>query len=72
VEVHRDERSELAAVKSRLSARYAHLPEAAVASVVDEIYRDLDGPVRDFVPVLVEHLARDRLALGPGPARTDA
>lgn len=65
VDIHRDEHHELEAVKARLQERFQQVPQPKVESVVDEIYGDLDGPVRDFVPVLVEHLARERLTSQP-------
>ena len=65
VDIRRDEGHELAAVKARLQARFTQVPESTVGSLVEEIYADLSGPVRAYVPVLVEHLARDRLTSHP-------
>jgi hypothetical protein len=53
-------------VCARMAERFPHVPPATIRRTVDEIYAELDGPIRDFVPVLVEHIARDRLAVvGP-------
>jgi hypothetical protein len=70
METHRDERHEIDEVRARLAARFAHLPAAEVHSVVDAVHAELTGPVRDFVPVLVEHIARDRLARGGGAPKS--
>jgi len=56
------ERRALAEVQARLEQRFPHLHPDVVAAAVAVAHSDLDGPVRDFVPVLVEHAARDRLA----------
>ena len=52
----------LAEVQARLEQRFPHLHPDVVAAAVTVAHQSLDGPVRDFVPVLVEHAARDRLA----------
>jgi hypothetical protein len=56
------ERRALAEVQARLEQRFPHLHPDVVAAAVAVAHSNLDGPVRDFVPVLVEHAARDRLA----------
>ncbi len=56
------ERRALAEVQARLEQRFPHLHPDVVAAAVTVAHQSLDGPVRDFVPVLVEHAARDRLA----------
>lgn len=49
-------------VVDRLAARFPDVPRDHVAEVVGKEHVDLAGnPIRDFVPVLVEHEARDRL-----------
>ncbi|WP_323097433.1 three-helix bundle dimerization domain-containing protein [Intrasporangium sp. YIM S08009] len=62
----------LAEVQARLEQRFPHLHPDVVAAAVTVAHQSLDGPVRDFVPVLVEHVARDRLAFAdpeaPDPA----
>ena len=66
------ERRALAEVQARLEQRFPHLHPDVVAAAVAVAHSNLDGPVRDFVPVLVEHAARDRLSFaepdGPGAA----
>ena len=63
------ERRALAEVQARLEQRFPHLHPDVVAAAVTVAHQSLDGPVRDFVPVLVEHAARDRLAFAdPGAA----
>lgn len=63
----------LAEVQARLQARFPDLHPDVVAAAVRLAHSELDGPVRDFVPVLVEHAARDRLAFAePGPLAPDA
>ncbi|MDR5698525.1 three-helix bundle dimerization domain-containing protein [Agromyces aerolatus] len=49
-------------VVDRLADRFPAAGREHIAAVVDEEHHELDGnPIRDFVPVLVEHDARDRL-----------
>ncbi|MFD2364824.1 MULTISPECIES: three-helix bundle dimerization domain-containing protein [unclassified Arthrobacter] len=53
----------LAEVVDRLAARFPGLSREQIEDVVQQEHRLLDtGRVRAFVPVLVEHAARDRLA----------
>ncbi len=57
-----EEQREVDAVVYRLSDRFPEVPRDHVAEVVIDAHDELDGnPIRDFVPVLVEHEARDRL-----------
>lgn len=56
------ERKALAEVQTRLEERFPDLHPDVVAAAVSLAHSELDGPVRDFVPVLVEHAARDRLS----------
>lgn len=50
-------------VVDRLQARFSHFPSQRVAEVVGEIYADFDdAKIRDFVPILLERSAADRLA----------
>ena len=49
-------------VCTRLSQRYPQVAQETVEHVVHQIHDTLDGPVRDYVPVLVEHIARDALS----------
>jgi hypothetical protein len=49
-------------VAERLCARFANLPSEIVVSIVKDIYSEFAGSrIRDYIPVLVEHAARDRL-----------
>ncbi|GAB3871918.1 three-helix bundle dimerization domain-containing protein [Terrabacter terrigena] len=57
-----DELRALADVQARLQERFPDLDSEVVEAAVRLSHSRLTGPVRDFVPVLVEHAARDRLA----------
>ncbi|WP_448005955.1 three-helix bundle dimerization domain-containing protein [Agromyces bauzanensis] len=49
-------------VVDRLAGRFPGVTRAQVAAIVAEEHLELEGnPIRDFVPVLVEHEARERL-----------
>lgn len=50
------------AVCDRLVGRFTDLDPAQVAAVVDQEYERLGGPIRSFVPILVEKAATARLA----------
>lgn len=59
-------------VVDRLVQRFPAVPRDRVAAIVGEEHRVLDGnPIRDFVPVLVEHEARVRLRAEGTPALGD-
>lgn len=66
-----DEAQAVNAVIDRLAGRFPQLQREEIATVVHEAHHELDGnPIRDFVPVLVEHEARERLqAMGVQPVR---
>lgn len=66
-----DEEQAVHAVIDRLAGRFPQLEREDIATVVHEAHHELDGnPIRDFVPVLVEHEARERLqATGAQPVR---
>ncbi|MGO4596025.1 three-helix bundle dimerization domain-containing protein [Terrabacter sp. 2RAF25] len=57
-----DELRALADVQARLEERFPDLDSEVVEAAVRVSHSQLTGHVRDFVPVLVEHAARDRLA----------
>jgi hypothetical protein len=57
-----DEQRALADVQARLQERFPDLDAEVVEAAVRLSHSRLTGHVRDFVPVLVEHDARDRLA----------
>lgn len=57
-----DENQRVAQVVDRLSERFPHIPTEHIAELVEAIHHELDGnPVRDFVPVLIEHDAKEVL-----------
>lgn len=64
---HRSEEHAVQAVEERLRARFPDVDPAVVKDVVHRTHAELTGPVRDFVPVLVEHAARDRLVRAAPP-----
>jgi hypothetical protein len=51
----------MAEVQERLEERFPDLDPTVVAAAVQTAAAGITGPVRDFVPVLVERAARDRL-----------
>jgi hypothetical protein len=56
------EKLALQEVQGRLNARFPYLGEEVVEAAVRVAAADLTGPIRAYVPVLVEHIAGDRLA----------
>jgi len=63
----------LAGVLQRLSERFPDLDPALVEAAVRVSHHELrSNPIRDFVPLLVEHAARDRLAFALDEPRTVA
>jgi hypothetical protein len=56
------EKKALQEVEGRLNERFPHLGEEVVEAAVRVAAAELTGPIRDYVPVLVEHTARDRLS----------
>ena len=49
-------------VIDRLAGRFPDVPRDHIVTVVHETHLELQGnPIRDFVPVLVEHAAKKRL-----------
>lgn len=57
-----DEKQAVEQVCERLAARFPEVSAATVRDVVEKARSRLDGPVRIYVPVLVERAARERLA----------
>ncbi|MGW5237530.1 three-helix bundle dimerization domain-containing protein [Monashia sp. NPDC004114] len=49
-------------VVARLSERFPGVALEVIEAAVRVAHEGLEGPVRDYVPVLVEHAARDRIA----------
>ena len=63
-DVPQEERAQIDAVEHRLAQKYAELPHAHVAGVVEHAYARFDqSKLRDFVPLLVERRAGEQLAL---------
>ena len=58
----RSEEHAVQAVEERLRDRFPDVDPGVVKDVVHGSHAELTGPVRDFVPILVEHAARERLA----------
>jgi len=59
---HIQEVQGIAKVIDRLTDRFPALGRTQVEQVVEETHRLLEGnPIRDYVPVLVERTAKDRL-----------
>jgi hypothetical protein len=56
-----DEAIALEHVREVLTARFPTVDPTTVKAVVHEVHASLDGPVRDYIPLLVERLSRDRL-----------
>ena len=56
-----DEATALEQVVQALVARFASVDAETIRSVVDEVHGTFDGPVRDYVPLLVERASRERL-----------
>lgn len=62
-ETGRHEREAIDEVCERMSRRFGSLDRREVGSVVYSAAEEFsDARVRDFVPILVEHAARERLA----------
>jgi hypothetical protein len=51
----------MAEVQERLEARFPDLDPTVVEAAVRLAHSEITGPVRDFVPLLVERAARERL-----------
>ena len=59
--MQQSEAQALESVRTRLAKRFPELGEEAVGTAVDAARDEMTGPIRDYVPVLVEHNARVRL-----------
>jgi len=60
------ERAAILHVTQQLSAQFPRLDPTVVARVVRDTHRRFDAhPNRDFIPMLVEDAARDRLRVMP-------
>jgi hypothetical protein len=60
--VNEAESRALADVQARLAERFPDVDAETIEAAVRLSHSELVGPVRAFVPVLVEHSARDRIA----------
>ncbi len=67
-----DEREAVEHVFQRLIARFPDVPAATVRETVHKVHDELDGPVRDYVPLLVENAARNALDSVAGRTGTPA
>ncbi|OIQ83936.1 hypothetical protein GALL_342600 [mine drainage metagenome] len=67
-----DEREAVEHVFQRLISRFPDVPAATVRETVHRVHDELDGPVRDYVPLLVENAARNALDSASGRAGTPA
>jgi hypothetical protein len=57
-----NEAEAISRITRRLQQQFPELPAEAVEAIVNGRYHAFDGrPIRDFVPILVEHAAREDL-----------
>jgi len=64
------ERHAIEHVAQRLSRHFPAVDPAVVRQVVRDMYHRFDAhPTREFVPILAEEAARDRLTVLPGHPR---
>lgn len=57
-----DETRALVAVINNMAERFPDIPRSDIETVVAEEHLNLNGgPIRDYVPLLVEHAAKKRL-----------
>ena len=58
----RSERAELQHIAERLARQFPELPSDQIVRTIQGRYEQFEGSrIRDFVPVLVEHAARNEL-----------
>jgi hypothetical protein len=55
------EARQMAEVQERLESRFPDLEPTVVEAAIRVAASEITGPVRDFVPLLVERAARERL-----------
>jgi len=55
------EAHEIEQVQARLAERFPQLDRDVIEAAVRLAHSEMTGDIREFVPVLVEHNARDRL-----------
>jgi hypothetical protein len=62
-----DERKSLQRVLEDLRERFPHVSPALIEETVRDAYLEFAGaPVRDYIPVMVERVAKNRIALKTG------
>jgi hypothetical protein len=59
MEREQQEQEAVDGVLQRMTERFPDVPSEVIERTVHEMHEELSGPIRDFVPVLVEHRARD-------------
>jgi hypothetical protein len=57
-----DEHQALEHIQSRLADRFPAVPAETVRLTVKDVHARFDGRVRNYVPILVEREAKERLA----------
>ena len=55
------ESREVEGVIARLTQAFPQLPPDATRTTVHDVHARMEGPIRDFIPILVEQRSRDRL-----------
>ncbi|MGM7774794.1 three-helix bundle dimerization domain-containing protein [Arthrobacter sp. KNU-44] len=60
-----DEQLALETVVARLASRYPAASREQVEHIVRKEHEALVGPIRDYIPILVEHRAKGRLRDSP-------
>jgi len=58
-----DEHQAVEHVCAQLGERFPEVPAVIVRRIVHEVHSRFDGPVRAYVPILVEREAKARLAV---------
>jgi len=65
------EARQMAEVRERLEARFPEVDPTVVEAAIRVSAAEITGPVRDFVPLLVERAARERLRRAVAGGTTD-
>jgi hypothetical protein len=62
-----EERKSLSRVLTDLADRFPSVPPALIEEVVQDAYLEFAGaPVRDYVPVMVERISKNRISAETG------
>lgn len=73
VETNAHELRALDEVIARLITQYPHVPAPTVRAIVHSAWDEFSGtPIRDFVPVLAERTAKQKLASSTSAGSVDA